>query len=181
MITRGNTVVGPPPVLPQNRPPLAFTSSSVASPDALHDSVTRLSTIGLPIQLNCAASKRMPGSPSAWSTAVLCTMRADRGAVLRRDVVEPVRGGAGAGARHVLRHEGRIAGDVPRPVARHRAGVEVVAAADVEADHQLDALAGEERRSSAPHGALIASAEAAAPTCEQERCGMFTTCIIIRP
>jgi hypothetical protein len=69
----GYIMVRPPPVPPQNSPPLDLTSSSVARPAALHAMVTRLSTVGLPIQLNLAASKRMPGSCSAWSIAELCT------------------------------------------------------------------------------------------------------------
>src|SRR5262249_45470277 len=69
---------------------------------------------------------------------------ADRGAILRGHAVEPVGGDAGTGARHVLWHEAWIAGDVPRPMPRDRASIEIVAAADIEADHELDALAGVE-------------------------------------
>ena len=46
-----------------------------------------------------------------------------------------------AGARHVLRHDGRIAGDVLADVAGEMPRVEVVAAADREADHEVDGLA----------------------------------------
>ena len=46
-----------------------------------------------------------------------------------------------AGARHVLRHQSRIAGDVLAHVARQRAGIDVVAAARRETDQHLDGAA----------------------------------------
>ena len=64
--------------------------------------------------------------------------RAERGAVLRRGGVDEIRRAQRAGARHVLRHDGRLAGDVLAHVAGEMAGVEVVAAADREADQQVD-------------------------------------------
>src|SRR5262249_51477013 len=70
--------------------------------------------------------------------------RANSGAVLGRHAVEIVSGSSGARARHVLRYHDRIAGNVPGPVARHRAGVEIVAAAYIEADDELDGFAREE-------------------------------------
>ena len=69
--------------------------------------VTRLSTIGLPIQLNLRGIE-----PDARFAERLIDRRAldtcRRGAVLRRDIVKPVRRLRGAGARHVLRDECRI-------------------------------------------------------------------------
>jgi hypothetical protein len=66
---------------------------------------------------------------------------AERGAVLRRRGVDEIRRAQAAGAGHVLRHDGRIAGDVLAHVAGEMAGVEVVAAADGKADRQIDGLA----------------------------------------
>jgi hypothetical protein len=44
------------------------------------------------------------------------------------------------GARHVLRHEDRIARNMLGQMPRDGAGIEIVAAADIEADHQLNFL-----------------------------------------
>ena len=67
----------------------------------------------------------------------------ERGAVLGR-LVEIVRGLEAAGARHVLRDQRRLSGDVLAQVARHHAAVEIVAAARGVADGDGDGLAGEE-------------------------------------
>ena len=66
---------------------------------------------------------------------------ADGRAVLGRDVVEVVRGLERARARHVLHHDGRIAGDVLADMAGENAGIGVVAAAGAVADDQVDGLA----------------------------------------
>jgi putative ATP-binding cassette transporter len=66
---------------------------------------------------------------------------AERGAVLGRCGVDEVRRAQAAGAGHVLRHDGWVAGDVLAHVAGKMAGVEVVAAADGKADGQIDGLA----------------------------------------
>ena len=52
-----------------------------------------------------------------------------------------VRHADAAGARHVLHDDVGIAGDVPLQVRRQRAGVEVVAAADIGRDDQRDVVA----------------------------------------
>ena len=70
-----------------------------------------------------------------------CAAGADNGAVLRRRRSRVVARPAGAGARHVLRHDGRMAGDVLADMARDRRRIEVVAAADREADQEGDSLA----------------------------------------
>ena len=57
-------------------------------------------------------------------------------------VLDVLRGLGAAGARHVLDHDGRLAGDVAAEMARHRARVDVVAAARSAADDHLDGLAG---------------------------------------
>ena len=62
-------------------------------------------------------------------------------AVLRRRGEDIVCGFERAGARHVLRHHGRVAGDVLADVAGEMASVQIVAAADREADHHVDGLA----------------------------------------
>src|SRR5262249_30415565 len=54
--------------------------------------------------------------------------------------------GAAAGARLVLGDDGRIAGDEAIEVPRDHAGIDVVAAADVAADDEIDGLAGVEIR-----------------------------------
>jgi hypothetical protein len=50
--------------------------------------------------------------------------------------MEELRDSQAPGARHVLRHDLRVAGDVLADVASQRSGVEVVAAAGAEADRQ---------------------------------------------
>ncbi len=69
---------------------------------------------------------------------------AERRSVLGRDLVEIVGGLEAAGARHVLRNEGRLSRNVLAQVARHHAAVEIVAAARGVADGDRDGLAGEE-------------------------------------
>jgi hypothetical protein len=86
------------------------------------------------IRLSFATSQRMPGSCSVWSIAEICMIVG--GAVFGRNVVEPVRRPAAPRARHVLRHEDRIARNMLGQMPRDGAGTEIVAAADVEADHQ---------------------------------------------
>ena len=68
----------------------------------------------------------------------------DDGAVLGRDLGDEARRPRAAGARHVLRHDVRIARDVAPDVPRHHAPVDVVAAAGRRADQEVDRLAGEE-------------------------------------
>ena len=68
----------------------------------------------------------------------------ERRAVLGRDLVEIVRGLEAAGARHVLRDQRRLSGNVLAQMARHHAAVEIVAAARGVADGDRDGLAGEE-------------------------------------
>src|SRR5437016_5870642 len=70
---------------------------------------------------------------------------AECGAVARRDLVDVIRGLEAAGARHVLRDDGRLAGNVLAEMARDQPAVEVVAAAGGIADRDRDDLAGEER------------------------------------
>src|SRR5262249_10236448 len=66
----------------------------------------------------------------------------DRRAVLGGDVVEVVDRLEAAGARHVLRDELGVAGDMAAHMARERARIEVVAAAGAEADEERNRLAG---------------------------------------
>src|ERR671921_866117 len=75
------------------------------------------------------------------SLSAVAPVGADDGAVLRRDVVEPVGEAEAAGALHVLGDDRRIARDVLAEVARDQAAVDVVAAADARADDHLDRLA----------------------------------------
>ena len=70
---------------------------------------------------------------------------AERGAILRRDLVKVVGGAQAAGARHVLGDHQRRAGKMFSKMARDHAAVEVVAAAGRVADREGDGLAGEER------------------------------------
>ena len=59
--------------------------------------------------------------------------------------VGDVQAGLGAArARHVAHDDRRIAGNVPRKMPRDRAGIDVVAAADIVADDEVDGLAGVE-------------------------------------
>ena len=66
---------------------------------------------------------------------------ADGGAVLRRDRIEEVRHLDPAGADHVLRHQHRVARDMRTHMASEQPRLEVVAAADVDADIHVDGLA----------------------------------------
>ena len=59
-------------------------------------------------------------------------------------LVDEGRGLAAAGARHVLDHDARLAGDVPRQMPRECARIDVVAAAGIAADDEFDGFAGEE-------------------------------------
>ena len=65
----------------------------------------------------------------------------EHGAVLGRDLVEPVGGAAAAGARHVLCDHRRLAGDVLAEITREEFAIDVVAAARAIADDQAHGLA----------------------------------------
>jgi hypothetical protein len=66
-----------------------------------------------------------------------------RRSILRRDLVEIVRGLEAACARHVLRDDRRLTGNVFAEVARDHAPIEIVAAARGVADGDRDGLARE--------------------------------------
>src|SRR5438552_1177727 len=70
--------------------------------------------------------------------------RANRGAVLGRDPVEPGAGGRPAGTGHILDHHCRIAGDVARKMLAERAGVDAETPAYIGAGDEIDSLAGKE-------------------------------------
>ena len=63
---------------------------------------------------------------------------ADIGAVLGRDGLQEIGHHDAAAADHVLRHDGRIAGQVRPEIAGDQARVAIVRAADVHADHEID-------------------------------------------
>ena len=65
----------------------------------------------------------------------------DRGAVLGRLAEHVVRGPDVAGARHVLRHDRRLAGNVVGEMARDDARIGVEPAADAGRDDEFDVLA----------------------------------------
>src|SRR5262249_4783775 len=67
--------------------------------------------------------------------------RADGPAVLRCRRIDEVRGLQRARTWHVLRHHGRVAGNMLADVAREVPTVQVVAAANREADYQIDGFA----------------------------------------
>ena len=67
--------------------------------------------------------------------------RADDGAVIRRSGVKIIGEPQAAGAFHILRHDGRIAGDVAAEPARDQARIKIVAAADAVADVEIDRFA----------------------------------------
>ena len=69
---------------------------------------------------------------------------ADHGAVLRRDVVEVIGGDDAAGARHVLVHEGRIAGQQLGHLRRDQPREHVVVGGRRRRDDHPDLLAAEE-------------------------------------
>ena len=66
---------------------------------------------------------------------------AERAAVLGRDIVEPVGEHETPGARHVLRHDRRIAGDEAPDVPRQRPSIDVIPTASAVADVKINRLA----------------------------------------
>ena len=68
--------------------------------------------------------------------------RSERRAVLGRHIADEDRRAAAAGARHVLDHDGGIARNMPAQIAGDRAGIDVIAAAHVRPDLEIDGLAG---------------------------------------
>ena len=83
----------------------------------------------------------MPGTPTACLFIMLAMIRWIVAAVVRRDIGEPVGGIDAAGARHVARHERRIAGNETAHVARQKPRAEIVVVAGRGADDQADLLA----------------------------------------
>ena len=96
-------------------------------------SVTGLVVIE-PSQENLLASYCTPSVPTACDGHQRVREHADRGAVLRRDGIEVVGHLDAAGADHVLRHQHRIARDVRPHEAGQQPRLEIVAAADIDAD-----------------------------------------------
>ena len=91
-----------------------LASSMVRMPLAAHTKVMLLTTTMLPIQLNLRTSNWMPGWPERLVGRRGLAQHGDDGAVLGRDVVEPVAGAAAAGARHVLRRSRRACRECAR-------------------------------------------------------------------
>ena len=94
-----------------------------------------------PIQLNSAVLKRTPWVPSFSSSGAVGAPMPITRAVLGRDVVDVAERQERAGARLVLRHHGRIAGDVLADMAGEQPRIDVVAAGRRIADDELDLLA----------------------------------------
>ena len=67
--------------------------------------------------------------------------RTDDRAVIRRRRIKIVGEAETAGAFHILRHDGRIAGNVAAEPARDQARIKIVTAADAVADVEIDRLA----------------------------------------
>ena len=76
-----------------------------------------------------------------WVEAGAAPNRAEHEPFLGGDVVKPVGESQAAGTIHVLRGDDRIARNVIAEMAGDQAGVDIVAAADAVADHQVDGLA----------------------------------------
>ena len=118
-------------------------SASEAMPVEAMKAQTLTSCETLPSQPNLVASNWVPSPwPSSGSAIDARRENADSGAVLRRDVVEIIDQLERARARHVLRHDLRIAGNMAAEIARQRAAIEVVAAAGGKADQHVDGFAG---------------------------------------
>ena len=79
-----------------------------------------MSIVGVPSQVSLVESKRAPAAPWIGPSGVLLRDQPDRGAVLRRDVVDVVHGDEAAGAGHVLDDDGGIAGQVPAEMTGHQ-------------------------------------------------------------
>ena len=89
-----------------------------------------------PSQLNPAASKRTDQAPASAAGTMLWLNRPMVGAVLRRDL-EEIGGGLHARrARHIGRHNRRIARNVPAEMAGQQAAIEVIGAAGVRTDDE---------------------------------------------
>src|SRR5262249_54066778 len=67
--------------------------------------------------------------------------RAERRAIPRCDVIEPVGEHEAAGARHVLRHDRGTARNEPRHMAGERTRIDVIPATGAVADVKIDRLA----------------------------------------
>ena len=67
--------------------------------------------------------------------------RADRGAVMRRHAVEIIGKTQAAGAFEVLRHQRRIAGNMPAEMPADHPRIKVISAADAVADIKVDGAA----------------------------------------
>ena len=100
------------------------------------------SLLALPIQVNlvasncaaCVAEQRIEAGAAADDAEGRAVLRARRCRASWRAAAMPA-------PSHVLRHHGRVAGDVLADVAREHARVEVVGAADAVADVEIDGLA----------------------------------------
>ena len=69
------------------------------------------------------------------------TQRCDHRPVLGSHFVEPVRRSAAAGARHILRNNGGLAGDMVGDEAGEQAGIQVIATTRAVADDEADLFA----------------------------------------
>ena len=96
-------------------------SSNLVMPEVCQLTHTLTSLFMLPIQRNLVGSNFAASMPSIGSNAGAASDDAERGAVLGRDVVEPVGEHQAAGARHVARNDRRIARDVLAHMAREQA------------------------------------------------------------
>jgi hypothetical protein len=65
---------------------------------------------------------------------------ADDGAIFGRDLIDIVRGNDRAGTRPVLHDDRRLTRNMPSQVTRYRTRSEIVAAADIRPDHDINRL-----------------------------------------
>ncbi len=138
----GNWLVSAPLPVPPTVSSRVNSCSKLSIPARSHAAQMLTSLATLPIQVNCAGSKRASSGLADQRLERRAAIdRADHRAVLRRDVVEIVRQREAARALHVGRHEPRIAGNVLAHVACQHARIDVIRAARTEADQHLDRLA----------------------------------------
>ena len=103
-------------------------SFMVLTGEVPHVTVTLMLGDTRPIQFSFSVLKRTPAVCSA-SIEREMGWRSQREAVLGRDIIDVVRGQDAAGARHVLRRHGRLAGNMIADMAGDQPAEQVIAAA----------------------------------------------------
>src|SRR5215470_13459495 len=139
------TVSSPGPVPPINSS-LCNRSSKVVIPTVCQATHTLTSSLALPIPAEFRAVELGARLPEQGIKRGAAADGAECGPIFRSHVVKPV-GQADAGRTlHVLRHHGRVAGQISADVASQQSRIEVVTASDRVSGVDIDSLSFENRR-----------------------------------